>query len=84
MSEREQIRKFIAELLHKKGDSRPFQDSESLILSGRLESIDAVEIVMFLENQFRLDFAAIGFDQALIDSIQLICDLVQTRASASR
>lgn len=82
MQEREEIRKFIAELLRKKGDSAPFTDSESLILAGRLESIDAVEIVMFLENRFGLDFAELGFDQTQIDSVGLITALVGKRAAA--
>ena len=55
-----------------KGDHKPCGDSESLILSGRLQSIDAVEIVMFLESRFGLDFASIGFDQAEVDSVDLI------------
>jgi acyl carrier protein len=71
---------FVEGLLRKKGDQNPFGDSESLILGGRLESIDAVEIVMFLENRFGLDFGAIGFDQGQIDSIDLIVSLVETHA----
>jgi acyl carrier protein len=72
MSDRQEIRTFIEQLLRQKGDSKPCGDGESLILSGRLQSIDAVEIVMFLESRFGLDFASIGFDQAEIDSIEKI------------
>jgi len=82
MDGRLMTRQFVEGLLRKKGDLNPFSDSESLILSGRLESIDAVEIVMFLENQFGLDFRAIGFDQGLIDSVELIVRLVQAHAPA--
>ena len=81
MNNRQEIRNFIEELLSHKQDRQPFSDTDSLILSGRLESIDAVEIVVFLESRFGLDFADIGFDQALIDSIQLIDDLVRTHAA---
>jgi acyl carrier protein len=82
MDDAKQIRQFVEELLRGKGDVEPFGDSESLILSGRLASLDAVEIVMFLENRFGLDFAEIGFDQAQIDSVQLIQGLVQAYARA--
>jgi acyl carrier protein len=76
MSEREEIRSFISELLRRKGEEAGFSDSASLILAGRLGSVDAVEIVMFLESRFGVDFATIGFDQAQIDSIDLILELV--------
>ena len=81
MNHQQEIRTFIEELLRRKGDLQPFDDAESLILGGRLESIDAVEIVVFLENRFGLDFADIGFDQANIDSINLIDGLVRTHES---
>lgn len=81
MDYQEEIRDFIQGLLRKKRDDEPFDDAESLILGGRLESIDAVEIVMFLENRFGLNFAEIGFDQASIDSIELIQNLVQAHKS---
>ena len=80
MDDEKQIRQFVEGLLQGKGDFKAFGDSESLILSGRLASLDAVEIVMFLENRFGLDFAEIGFDQAQIDSVQLIQALVQAYA----
>ena len=81
MDDQEEIRDFIRRLLQKKGDLESFNNAESLILGGRLESIDAVEIVMFLENRFGLNFAKIGFDQATIDSIELIQKLVQAHES---
>jgi acyl carrier protein len=81
MNPQQEIRNFIEKLLRKKGDLGPFDDAESLILGGRLESIDAVEIVMFLENRFGLNFAEIGFDQISIDSINLIHGLVRSHDS---
>jgi hypothetical protein len=38
--------------------------------------------VVFLENRFGLDFAAIGFDQTQIDSIDLIAALTGKRPAA--
>jgi acyl carrier protein len=80
MSERSEIQSFVAGLLRQKGDQAPFADSDSLILSGRLESIDAIQIVMFLESRFGLDFARIGFDQTQIDSVDLIVVLTRSYA----
>jgi acyl carrier protein len=78
MDHREEIRKYLQELLLQKGDKQPFADDASLLLGGRLASVDAVEIVIFLEEKFGVDFAEIGFDQALIDSVDAIDSLIQT------
>jgi acyl carrier protein len=78
MDHREEIRKYLQELLLQKGDKQPFSDDTSLLLSGRLASVDAVEIVVFLEEKFGINFAEIGFDQAMIDSVDAIDGLIQT------
>jgi acyl carrier protein len=78
MEPKAEVRQFVQELLTRKGDRQPFSDSDSLLLGGRLESVDAVDIVVFLEEKFRIDFAEVGFDQALIDSVDAIDSLIQT------
>jgi acyl carrier protein len=77
MDHREEIRKYLQELLLQKGDKQPFSDDASLLLSGRLASVDAVEIVVFLEEKFGVNFAVLGFDQELIDSVDAIDSLIQ-------
>jgi acyl carrier protein len=71
------IRQFVQQLLVQKGDQRPFSDSDSLVFSGRLQSVDAVEVVVFLEEKWGIDFASIGFDESQIDSVDAIDALVQ-------
>jgi acyl carrier protein len=78
MDHREEIRKYLKELLLQKGDKQPFSDDASLLLRGRLASVDAVEIVVFLEEKFGVNFAELGFDQELIDSVDAIDSLIQT------
>jgi acyl carrier protein len=78
MNQREGIRKYLQELLALKGDRQPFADDASLLLSGRLASVDAVDIVVFLEEKFGVDFSELGFDPALIDSVDAIDALTQT------
>jgi acyl carrier protein len=78
MDHREDIRKYLKELLLQKGDKQPFSDDASLLLSGRLASVDAVEIVVFLEEKFGVNFSDVGFDQTLIDSVDAIDLLIQT------
>ncbi len=78
MDHREDIRKYLKELLLQKGDKQPFSDDASLLLGGRLASVDAVEIVVFLEEKFGVNFSEVGFDQSLIDSVDAIESLLQT------
>jgi acyl carrier protein len=74
---RAEVRQFVQHLLAQKGDQRPFSDSDSLVLSGRLQSVDAVEIVIFLEEKWDIDFAEIGFDASQIDCVDAIDALIQ-------
>ncbi len=78
MTEKDDIRNFVQNLLTSQEDRRPLADDDSLLLSGRLQSIDAVEIVLFLEERFGIDFADIGFDREQIDSVDTIYALTQT------
>ena len=82
MKERAQVREFVQNLLISTGDTQPLADDGSLLISGRLQSIDAVEIVVFLEETFGIDFAEIGFEQEQIDSIDGICGLIQTTGAS--
>jgi len=82
MDQMAEIREFFRKLLLSKGDGQPFTDTSSFFLSGRLASIDAVELVVFLEQHFGIDFAEIGFDQSQIDSIEAIRSLVQPTKNA--
>ena len=77
MENKAQIRDFLRMLLERKGDNEGFSDDSSLLLSGRLSSVDAVQIVVLLERDFGLDFNEIGFDQGEIDSLNSIDALVQ-------
>jgi acyl carrier protein len=78
MDQRQEIRKYLQELLALKGDRQPFADDTSLLLDGRLASVDAVDIVVFLEEKFGVDFSDLGFDPTLIDNVDAIDALIQT------
>jgi acyl carrier protein len=73
-----EVREFFNGLLAIRHDREPFTDSTSFFLSGRLSSVDAVELVVFLEEKYGIDFAEIGFDQSQIDSVEAIGSLLRT------
>jgi len=76
-----EIRALVQGLLTNSGDNDSLTDNDSLLLSGRLQSIDAVEIVVFLEDRFGIDFAEIGFDKDQIDSVDAIHALILAKAT---
>ncbi|RXH39096.1 acyl carrier protein [Bradyrhizobium zhanjiangense] len=73
---RSKMRDYVIQRLSLRGDHSPVEDDELLFTSGRLDSLDAVEIIMSLEMDYGIDFARINFDLAQLDSINAICDLV--------
>lgn len=77
MGHKATIREFLRELLGRKGDTHPFADDTSLLLSGRLQSVDAVALAVFLEEKFGLDFAELGFDQERLDTVNAISSLIE-------
>ena len=76
MDRKATIREFLRKLLDRKGDTQPFSDETSLLLSGRLQSVDAVSLAVFLEEKFGVDFAEIGFDQERLDTVDAISTLI--------
>jgi acyl carrier protein len=73
------IREFLQSLLSRKGDQGAFLDNEELIAGGRLQSIDTLEVVLFLEEKYGIDFAENGFDQNQVASIDNILALIGRR-----
>jgi acyl carrier protein len=72
MESKQMIREFLQNLLAQKKDTRPFADDTSLILAGRLDSIDTVELVLFLETAFGLRFGSGGLLREQLDTVNTI------------
>jgi len=77
------IRVFIMRRLQAKGDMAPFEDSDVLVTGGRLDSLDVVEMISFLEGEFGLNFSIIGFDRAYVDSVNALMRLISSPAPHS-
>jgi acyl carrier protein len=78
MSTRDKIRNFLEEILNDKGDSAGFTDQQLLVTEGRLTSLDIMMIVVFLEENYGIDFSDRPFDQNDFDSVESITTLVNT------
>lgn len=72
----QELRAFLGETLEKHGDRNPFAEGESLFLSGRLDSFSMMNLVMYLEERFGLDFSTLEFDVSLVDTFEGIIALV--------
>jgi acyl carrier protein len=81
MTGKAEIHEFVQDMLRSSGDTGPLADSDSLILSGRLQSINAVEIVVFLEENFGIDFAQLGFDREQIDTVDAMYALARAHSN---
>jgi acyl carrier protein len=79
MNVRSQMRNYVMQRLRMKGDGAPLDDEDLLFSSGRLDSLDAVEIVMCMETEYGINFSEINFDLTLLDSIAAITTLVDQR-----
>lgn len=80
MNVRQEIRDVLEKLLRQNGDAEPFSDGDSLLVNGRLQSIDVIQLVLFLEKRFGVDFGQTGLDAAEIDSVDLIDKFVRAHA----
>ena len=76
MSKQAEIRNLLKEILNNKGDSLDFTDQQLLVTEGRLTSLDVITIVVFLEENYGIDFSDRPFDQNEFDSVESITALV--------
>ena len=81
-SEKQQVRDFIDQALASQADRGAYADDEALFSSGRLDSFTMMNLVMYLEQTFGIDFSSAGFDIDLVDSIAAIESLVDAQALA--
>jgi FkbH-like protein len=71
-----QVRTMLTRLLATAGSDVGFSDDDSLVTSGRLSSLNVVDLAVQLETAFGVDVAVDGFDPARLDSVRAIVDLV--------
>jgi acyl carrier protein len=71
------IRAYVERLLGEHDDRAAFGDAESLIKTGRLDSLAVVKLVTFLEVDFAVDFARVEFDPERFDSVTEIAAVIE-------
>ena len=53
------------------------RDDDNLVAAGLIDSLAVLEIVMFLETEFSVDFSATGVDPTRLMSIPSILDVIE-------
>lgn len=76
-NERLDIRAFVEKQLADNDDHAAFGDAESLLGTGRLDSLAVVKLVTFLESEFDVDFGEIEFDPTRFDSVDELLSIVE-------
>ena len=74
------LRAYLQEALRLHGDTQELADSDSLFLSGRLDSFSMMNLILFLESRFQLSFSDLEFDVEKVDSLDAIAALVQAKS----
>lgn len=82
VSLRSDLRAFLTSALAAHGDTHPFSDSDSLFLSGRIDSFTMMNLVVHLESTYGIDFGALDFDVTLVDTVDAMAALVQNQGRA--
>ena len=77
INEKDKLRSFIKSSLEERHDENDLQDDDSLFVSGRLDSLAMTGLVVFLEQEFGVNFGDVAFEVDLIDSIQEIETFLQ-------
>ena len=81
MNSLEAIREHIQNLLELKGERGDVSDTEPLLPAGLIDSLDVVQTVLFLEENFGVYFSVQPFNQDDFESIESIHRLVDPEGS---
>jgi acyl carrier protein len=71
------VRSIVERALRDAGDDAPFSDTDSLVVTGRLASLDVVNILVELEQKYAIEIHADAFDVLRFDTVASIVELLE-------
>jgi acyl carrier protein len=71
------VRAIVERALREAGDEAGFSDSDSLVVTDRLSSLDVVSVLVELEQAFDLQIQADEFDVLRFDSVESIVEMLE-------
>jgi len=76
-SNRERLLAFLEGIRRPDKPISSIRDDDNLVAAGLIDSLAVLEIVMFLETEFSVDFSATGVDPTRLMSIPSILDVIE-------
>jgi acyl carrier protein len=77
LNQQQTIRTYLGSLLKEHDDTKPFSDDENLIVSGRLDSLNVLAVVAFLDSNFGFSLGPSEFDPFKFGSVESILGLLK-------
>jgi acyl carrier protein len=77
------LRPYLQQLLTQNMDTQEFSDTDSLFLSGRIDSFSLMQLVMHLEENYQIDFSSVHFEAPLLDTVADIAAFIQEHSRAT-
>lgn len=84
MDYKAEIRAHLAEVLEEKDDRAPFSDTSPLLKSGRIDSMDVVDILLFFEKKFGVHIGSEQFKKGQLDTVEAMTALVSANLPVKR
>lgn len=75
-TDKKKLFEFLETIKREDTDLDLVDENDGLVNSGLIDSLATVELVLFLENEYNIDFAANRIDLNKLHSISTILDLV--------
>jgi acyl carrier protein len=82
MDPRTEIRAEVTKVLAEREGVAVVSDSERLVTTGRLTSLEVVQLGVFLEKAFQVDFTRCPFSKYDFESVDRMVDLVRRSRGA--
>ena len=79
----ETIRSFIAENILFRGDGYPYPDNASFLENGIVDSMNVLELVMFIEESFAIKVADDEITPEHFDSISKLAAFVRSKSNSA-
>ena len=79
----QRLRSYLQQLLTQAMDTQEFSDTDSLFLSGRIDSFSLMQLVMHLEENYQIDFSNVHFEAPLLDTVVDIAAFIAEHSRAT-
>lgn len=77
---RERLLRFLDAIRRPEMPLAAIREDENLIRAGLIDSLAVLEIIVFLETEFEIEFSATGLDPGRLTTVTAILDIIDGHA----